>query len=134
MRPAGDEPCNAKTIEATGPGGAPVVPSPTEPTGQGATGVPSAEKCSFTPAKRAHGPFARLCAELERRERADGHFPYVSGRQNTVCRAGAPNGIRTRAAALKERCPGPLDDGGRAVREHHRSCHSVPSGPSRTST
>src|SRR5918997_3514585 len=24
----------------------------------------------------------------------------------------APNGIRTRAAALKGRCPGPLDDGG----------------------
>jgi hypothetical protein len=26
---------------------------------------------------------------------------------------GAPNGIRTRAAALKGRCPRPLDDGGR---------------------
>ena len=26
--------------------------------------------------------------------------------------AGAPNGIRTRAAALKGRCPRPLDDGG----------------------
>src|SRR5215203_1616859 len=25
----------------------------------------------------------------------------------------APNGIRTRAAALKGRCPGPLDDGGK---------------------
>jgi hypothetical protein len=25
---------------------------------------------------------------------------------------GAPNGIRTRAAALKGRCPRPLDDGG----------------------
>ena len=29
-------------------------------------------------------------------------FPAVSG---------VPNGIRTRAAALKGRCPGPLDDG-----------------------
>src|SRR5260370_21996380 len=26
--------------------------------------------------------------------------------------SGAPNGIRTRAAALKGRCPRPLDDGG----------------------
>ena len=29
--------------------------------------------------------------------------------------SGAPNGIRTRAAALKGRCPRPLDDGGRAA-------------------
>ena len=28
--------------------------------------------------------------------------------------SGAPNGIRTRAAALKGRCPGPLDDGGKS--------------------
>ena len=26
-------------------------------------------------------------------------------------RGGVPNGIRTRAAAVKGRCPGPLDDG-----------------------
>ena len=35
----------------------------------------------------------------------------------TICAGhmadGAPNGIRTRAAALKGRCPRPLDDGGR---------------------
>jgi hypothetical protein len=29
-----------------------------------------------------------------------------------LCTSGAPNGIRTRAAALKGRCPRPLDDGG----------------------
>src|SRR5580700_11220577 len=29
--------------------------------------------------------------------------------------SGAPNGIRTRAAALKGRCPRPLDDGGRTA-------------------
>src|SRR3954454_18897923 len=33
-----------------------------------------------------------------------------------MVRVRTPNGIRTRAAALKGRCPGPLDDGGRAVR------------------
>jgi len=27
-------------------------------------------------------------------------------------RCSTPNGIRTRVAALKGRCPGPLDDGG----------------------
>jgi hypothetical protein len=30
----------------------------------------------------------------------------------TCGNSGAPNGIRTRAAALKGRCPRPLDDGG----------------------
>ena len=30
---------------------------------------------------------------------------------------GAPNGIRTRAAALKGRCPRPLDDGARSLGE-----------------
>jgi hypothetical protein len=32
----------------------------------------------------------------------------------------APNGIRTRAAALKGRCPGPLDDGGQEVSEKQK--------------
>src|SRR5450432_1197072 len=32
-----------------------------------------------------------------------------------ACASRAPNGIRTRAAALKGRCPRPLDDGGSTV-------------------
>jgi hypothetical protein len=32
-----------------------------------------------------------------------------------ACRQCAPNGIRTRAAALKGRCPRPLDDGGSTI-------------------
>jgi hypothetical protein len=38
----------------------------------------------------------------------------------------APNGIRTRAVALKGRCPRPLDDGGSDG--YRRSCISPPSG------
>jgi hypothetical protein len=49
-----------------------------------------------------------------------GRIPSEAGRdqQNlseialTCGNAGAPNGIRTRAAALKGRCPRPLDDRG----------------------
>ena len=40
--------------------------------------------------------------------------------------ARAPNGIRTRAAALKGRCPRPLDDGG--VDGGRRNAISPPSG------
>ena len=36
-------------------------------------------------------------------------FLLIIGR----AKGSAPNGIRTRAAALKGRCPGPLDDGGK---------------------
>jgi hypothetical protein len=37
------------------------------------------------------------------------HFAGLPGHRVTLR---APNGIRTRAAALKGRCPRPLDDGG----------------------
>src|ERR1700749_3621621 len=46
--------------------------------------------------------------------------------------SGAPNGIRTRVAALKGRCPGPLDDGGRTESgrrgDRHRLGYRVPAG------
>src|SRR3954451_16456388 len=45
----------------------------------------------------------------------------------------APNGIRTRATALKGRRPGPLDDGGGPAIIAHRATYAVllPSGPRR---
>jgi len=50
-------------------------------------------------------------------------FPGAPSAADLVC---APNGIRTRAAALKGRCPRPLDDGGGAT---STSRHSIGDGP-----
>src|ERR1700743_980382 len=49
------------------------------------------------------------------------------GRRQSDQMKGAPNGIRTRAAALKGRCPGPLDDGG-AVGFRRRGRHQPAAG------
>ena len=54
------------------------------------------------------------------------HHPEGHRTQARAAR-GAPNGIRTRAAALKGRCPRPLDDGGSA---NTLAAHSAPTaGP-----
>ena len=49
---------------------------------------------------RVSGPAVRRKAEVGEKYRLTSTFPST------------PNGIRTRAAALKGRCPRPLDDGG----------------------
>jgi len=40
------------------------------------------------------------------------HYVLLTHRASNAPMGRAPNGIRTRAAALKGRCPRPLDDGG----------------------
>ena len=39
-----------------------------------------------------------------------------------ICKNGDPSGIRTRVAALKGLCPGPLDDGTAQFKESGESC------------
>src|SRR5690606_30068577 len=75
-----------------------LLPGPPLPTGSLPAGW--VVRASFSP------PARQTCRAHKQRTL------LASRRVRCLEKAGTPNGIRTRAAALKGRCPRPLDDGG----------------------
>jgi hypothetical protein len=83
------------------------------PDGMNLPGAASASRSTSTRRCSARWRSAARDPPAHRGQGPDRFLTRTEPGPGTVLSARAPNGIRTRAAALKGRCPRPLDDGGR---------------------